>query len=51
MCSGEGETAGGRGVVSSSRGLGEEGGGQTIHRDRESGVVSNDRKLSMGFCC
>jgi hypothetical protein len=48
--SGGGETAIGRGVVSSSRGWGEEGGGQTVHRERESGAVSNHRKLSVGFC-
>jgi hypothetical protein len=48
--SGGGETAGGQEVVSSNRGWGEEGGGQTVHRERESGAVSNDRKLSVGFC-
>jgi hypothetical protein len=37
-------------VVSSSRGWGRRGGGQTVQRERESGAVSNDRNLSMGFC-
>jgi hypothetical protein len=26
------------------------GGGGTVHRERESGAVSDDRKLSVGFC-
>jgi hypothetical protein len=45
--SGGGETAGGRGEVSSSRGWGE---ADSTHMERESGAVSNDRKLSVGFC-
>ncbi len=45
--SGGGETAGREEVVSSRKG---EGGGQTVHRERESGAVQDDRKLSVGFC-
>jgi hypothetical protein len=26
------------------------GGRQTVHRETESGAVSNDKKLSVGFC-
>jgi hypothetical protein len=55
VCSGGGETAGRRGVVSSSgqqeqgQGVGGGGGRATVHRERESGAVSNYRKLSVGF--
>jgi hypothetical protein len=46
VCSGGEETAAGRGW-SAVAGI---GGGLTVHRERESGAVSKDRKLSVGFC-
>ncbi len=46
VCLGEGKqlAGGGRSAVAG------DGGRQTVHRERESGAVSNDRKLSVGFC-
>jgi hypothetical protein len=49
VCLGEGNQLVGSGR-SAGAGGGGEGGGQTVHRERESGAVSNDRKLSVGFC-
>ncbi len=45
--SGGGETAGQSGGRSAVVGV---GGGETVNRERESGVISDDRKLSVGFC-
>ncbi len=50
MCLGGGETAGGPGWSAVAGGWGTKGGGQTVQREGESGAVSNDRKLSVGFC-
>jgi hypothetical protein len=45
--SGGGETAGRAGGRLAVVGG---GGGGTVHREIESGAVSDDRKLSVGFC-
>jgi hypothetical protein len=46
VCLGEGKqlAGGGWSVVAGG------GGRQTVHMERGSGAVSNDRKLSLGFC-
>jgi hypothetical protein len=49
VCLGEGKQLVG-GEWSAVAGGGGEGGGQTVHRERESGAVPNDRKLIVGFC-
>jgi hypothetical protein len=46
VCLGEGTQLAGRGWSAVEGG----GGRQTVHSERESGAVWNDRKLSVGFC-